>query len=354
MPFKLVNILKETITEAESGIGELTFNKMWYSPDYGDAVYFSDFDENISTVSGSEKILLSDKKTGEDYFFDSGMLKKTRNGKGFFIPMREIRQMYPQLADKLLGKEEKQKNENLSVISLKQKSSGVPQLILDVLKQLYPNNWGKISDPNCETLEGVIDIFPAIEGERWSILNFFDTNPGVIRILLDKYQDENENQTLEGFKQWLRDSKEELFGEDSPILQDLIKRNKQSFESGWKLESDVIDIIKRDNSTLKDEDIIQYCLGSIKDRVGSIDASIKGKGYQIKPAAKMERMPDGSIKVQTHGMRDWYKNKLKDGLDYILYSNGKHVVVFPNKNYWVSKDGKTAIHREKMVPNSFV
>ena len=354
MGFKLVNILKETITEAESSIGELTFNKMWYSPEYGDAVYFSDFDESLSTVSNSEKLLLVDKKTGDDYFFEPGMLNKTRNGKGLFLKIRELQKIYPQLADKLLGKEEKQKNENLSVISLKQKSSGVPQLILDVLKQLYPNNWGKISDPNCETLEGVIDIFPAIEGERWSILNFFDTNPGVIRILLDKYQDENENQTLERFKQWLRDSKEELFGEDSPILQDLIKRNKQSFESGWKLESDVIDIIRRDNSTLKDEDIIQYCLGSIKDRVGSIDASIKGKGYQIKPAGKMERMPDGSIKVHTHGMRDWYKNKLKDGLDYILYSNGKHVIVFPNKNYWVSKDGKTAIHREKMVPNSFV
>lgn len=354
MGFKLVNILKETITEAESGIGELTFNKMWYSPQYGDAVYFSDFDENLSTVSNSEKILLGDKKTGESYFFEGGMLNQTRNGKGLYVPMRELQKLYPQLADKLLGKEEKQKNENLSVINLKKKSSGVPQQILDVLKELYPNNWGKISDPNCETLEGVIDIFPAIEGERWSILNFFDTNPGVIRILLDKYQDENEVQTLEGFKQWLRDTKEELFGEKSQLLQQLIKRNKQSFERGWKLESDVIDIIKRENPSLKDEDIIQYCLGSIKDRVSSTDLSINGKGYQVKPSSKLERMKDGSIKVHTYGMRDWYKNKVRDGLDYIIYSNGKNIVVFPNRNYSVSKDGKTAIHKEKMVPNPFV
>jgi len=337
-----------------SDVGELEYGKIWYSEQYGNSIYFSDLNKSLGSVANASKIKLTNKKTGEEYIFDSEDLRKSKNGKTLFIPMRELKQLYPSLLNKLLDKQEKQKNENLTVNTLKTKASGIPQLILDILKELYPNNWGKISEPNCETLEGVIDIFPAIEGERWSILNFFDTNPGVIRILVDEYQDKNEVQTLEGFKQWLNDTKEELFGEKSQILQDLIKRNRQSFERGWKLESDVIDIIKRQNPSLNDEDIIQYCLGSIKDRVDSIDVSINGKGYQIKPASKMERMKDGSIRVRTHGMRNWYKNKVREGLDYILYSNGNNVAVFPNRNYIASKDGTTVIHKENIVSNSFV
>ena len=165
--------------------------------------------------------------------------------------------------------------------------------------------------------------------------------------------DVSDTQTQEGFKQWITDNKEDLFGEKSPFLQDLIKINKQSFENGWKLESDVIDIIKRDNPSLKDGDIIQYCLGSIKDRVNSTDVSINGKGYQIKPSHKTERLKDGGIKVYTHNMRDWYKNKVREGLNYIIYSNGKNILVFPNEKYWVSKDGKTAIHYMKPLKNTF-
>jgi len=210
---------------------------------------------------------------------------------------------------------------------------------------------GKISEPDCQTLEGVIDIFPAMEGERWSILNFFDTNPGVIRILVEKYQDENDEVTLEGFKEYLKENKEEIFGKDSPLLQSLVKRNLQSFERGWKTEAEVIDIVKRENPTLTDEDISQYCLGSIEDRVSGVDFKVKGKGYQTKPASKMERLKNGGVRVQTYGMRDWYQRKKE--IDYILYSNGKNIAVFPNKNYKVSNDGKTVTHFENIAKGTF-
>tara|TARA_R110000772_G_scaffold265010_1_gene386048 strand:- start:70 stop:1221 length:1152 start_codon:yes stop_codon:yes gene_type:complete len=240
---------------------------------------------------------------------------------------------------------------DLSVNLLKTKKSGIPQHILDTLKDVYPNNWGRISEPGCETLDGVIDVFPAIEGERWSILNFFDTNPGVIKILVDKYKDENETNTLDGFKQWLTDNKYELFGKDSELLASLVKRNRRSFESGWETESKVINRIKELSPSLKDEDIIQYCLGSIRDRIDSIDVSIKGKGYQIKPLSKIEPLDDGSFSVTTYGMKDWYKNKVSSGLNYILYSNGKDIVVFHNKNYKVdySSGGKKVIHYDKPI-----
>lgn len=352
MQFKLVNILKKTITEMYGDLGELTFNKMWYSPEYGNSVYFSDFDDDIGSLSLSTKIRLVDNKTDDEYYFEPGMLKPTKNRKGLMINIGQFRRLYPKQAEMLMRKEDIKSSENLDVNTLKKKESGVPDTILLALKETYPNNWGKISEPDCETLDGVLDIFPAIPGERWSILNFFDTNPGVIKLLVNRYMDENDSQTQEGFKQWILDNKEELFGENSSFLQDLVKRNLQSFERGWKLESEVIDIIKRENPSLTDEDFIKNCLGSIKDRVKGVDFKVNGKGYQVKPAYKMERGEKGEIKVSTYGMRDWYK--MKPDIDYIIYSNGKNIAVFPNKKYWVSKDGNTAIHYEKMVPNPFV
>jgi hypothetical protein len=353
---KLVNILKETVVEmypheGSMDIGTIEFGRanVWSKFDRPINVYFNDLSVSPNEVSNASKIVLTDKKSGEDYLFDADDLK-IKNDK-MWVSVNDLRQLYPRFLETLLVKSDKRKSENLSVNTLKTKASGIPQLILDVLKEVYPNNWGKIDEPGCQTLEGVIDIFPAMEGERWSILNFFDTNPGVIRILVEKYQDENDEVTLEGFKDYLRENKEELFGKESPILQSLVKRNLQSFERGWKTEAEVIDIVKRENPTLTDEDISQYCLGSIEDRVSGVDFKVKGKGYQTKPASKMERLKNGGVRVQTYGMRDWYQRKKE--IDYILYSNGKSIAVFPNKNYKVSNDGKTVTHFENIAKGTF-
>ena len=353
---KLVNILKETVVEmypheGASDVATVEFGRanVWSKFDRPINVYFNELSKSPSEISNSSKIVLTDKKSGDDYIFDADDIR-IQNDK-MWISVRDLRELYPRFLETLLVKDDKVRNENLNVNTLKTKASGIPQLILDVLKEVYPNNWGKISEPDCQTLEGVIDIFPAMEGERWSILNFFDTNPGVIRILVEKYQDENDEVTLEGFKDFLRDNKEELFGKDSPILQSLVKRNLQSFERGWKTEAEVIDIVKRENPTLTDEDISQYCLGSVEDRVSGVDFKVKGKGYQTKPASKMERLKNGGVRVQTYGMRDWYQRKKE--IDYILYSNGKSIAVFPNKNYKVSNDGKTVTHYENIAKGTF-
>ena len=355
MKFKLINVLKETINENYGDLVELTFKKMWYSPKYGDSVYFGDLSDGtsiLSILSSGTKISLVDDETGDEYYFEPGMLKPTKNRKSLMIKIRQFARLYPKQAEMLMSKEETKSNEKLDVNILKTKASGVPETILQALKETYPNNWGKISEPDCETLDGVIDIFPTQPGERWSILNFFDTNPGVIRLLVNRYMDENDSQTQDGFKQWILDNKEDLFGENSSFLQDLVKRNLQSFKNGWKLESEVIDIIKRKYPSLKDEDFVQYCLGSVKDRVSGVDFKVNGKGYQTKPASKIKYDKNGNVKITTYGMRDWYKRKPE--IDYIIYSNGKDIAVFPNKKYWVSDDGKTVIHYDKMVTNSFV
>ena len=133
----------------------------------------------------------------------------------------------------------------------------------------------------------------------------------------------------------LRENKEELFGKESPILQSLVKRNLQSFERGWKTEAEVIDIVKRENPTLTDEDISQYCLGSIEDRVSGVDFKVKGKGYQTKPASKMERLKNGGVRVQTYGMRDWYQRKkdmVRDRKDHNLSTSRGYIIKYKESN----------------------
>lgn len=350
MGIKLLNTLKQTITE-QNNVGELEFGKMWYSPEYGNAIYFGDFNKSLSDIDQFDTIKLIDKNTNDVYFLDPEIYKISGKGTSIFLPINEFARLYPQKAENFLKKEEKiNDNSWMNVNNLKTKKSGVPQTILDALKMVYPNNWGRINDVNCETLDGVIDIFPAIPGERWSILNFFDTNPGVLKILSEKYLLEEENTDLEGFKQWILDKKDELFGEYSLLLQELVKRNMQSFQRGWETESQAINAMKKTYSQLKDDDFIQYCLGSIKDRVSGVDFTVKGKGFQTKPASKMERVP-GGIKVYTYGMRDWYKNK-KD-VDFIIYVKDDKIAIFPNYNYNVSYDGKSVIHYTDLVKNPF-
>ncbi len=235
-------------------------------------------------------------------------------------------------------------DERLNVNFLRKKNSGFPTFILDILKKTYPKNWGKINNEYCKTSDGVIDIFPVKPGERWSILNFFDTNPGVIEILLQEYDLQVDgSKTFEGFKEWITDNSEEIFGKNSDLLKRLIQRNMRSFKSGWDLEDAVVELIKKKDG-LTDEDILRSCIGSEKDRFQSIDFEINGKTYQVKPSEKTQKVEtqDGFYYiVDTYGMKNY---RSKTSLDYIIYSNGSNFIVFPNSNYWVSDDGKQAKH----------
>jgi len=358
MGLKLIQSLGKVLQESLDGSTQtvdFSFYDMRPWSNYGKSrVYFNRLKPKEGKFGSETENINLISQDGKVYSFDIDDFSYDRNRNNGFVDGTIFKQIYPQEMDVLMDiKQTSQSTGKLSVPYLKTKKSKTPETILNTLKEIYPNNWGKIDDGDCQTLDGVIDIYPAIEGERWSILNFFDTNPGVIKIILDEYRKENREESVDDFNSWINENGEKLFGKDSAILQQLIKRNKQSFESGWKLEDNVVDIIKS-KFNITDEDIIRYCLGSIVDRVGSIDARIKGKGFQIKPAGKTERMEDGSIKVSnTHNMRDWYKNKLRNGLDYILYSNGKSVIIFPNSNYTVNKNGSEVIHYTKPVSNPF-
>ena len=356
--FKFLNILKTIITENSSDGDanvEFTFRdiKPWIKYPMN-RIYFN----NLSLKSGrfgsdTENIALIS-NDGEVYKFDIDDFNYNRLKRNAYVEGSVFKQIYPQEMDSLLDLVDQQKptsTGNFDVSYLKKNESGVPKTILDTLKEIYPNNWGRINQPDCETLDGVIDIFPAVPGERWSILNFFDTNPGVIKILIEEYKKENRNESTDDFKSWIKENGEKLFGESSDILKKLIKTNIRSFDSGSKTEDTFMRLVKQ-KFGLEDKDVVRYCLGSIKDRVDSIDFSIKGKTFQVKPADKTFKTDNG-IGVYTFGMKKSYM--YKRNLDYIVYVNNKldSFIIFPNSNYSVDKTGRETIHKSSPVKNPF-
>lgn len=357
MGFKIIDILKTIINEnLSSGDINVEFGfrdiKSWIKYPMN-RIYFN----NVSIKSGrfgsdTENISLIS-NDGDVYKFDIDDFNYNRLKGNAYVESSVFKQIYPREMDTILSDitPASQSTKNLDVISLKKNDSGVPKTILDTLKQVYPNNWGRINQPDCETLDGVIDIFPAVVGERWSILNFFDTNPGVIKILLDEYMKENRNESVDDFKSWIQTNGKKLFGENSDILKKLIKTNIRSFDSGSKTEDTFMRIVKQ-KFGLDDKDVVRYCLGSIKDRVDSIDFSIKGKTFQVKPADKTFKVDNG-IGVYTFGMKNSYK--YKKNLNYIVYVNNKldSFIIFPNSNYSVDKTGRETIHNSSPIKNPF-
>jgi hypothetical protein len=246
-----------------------------------------------------------------------------------------------------------QTDHRLSLDYLKKKDSGFPKYILDVIKKVYPENWGQIKDTLCETLPGFLDIYPVAEGQRWSILNFFDTNHRVIKKLLEEfhYHGKDYEKNYEGFKIWMDENKERLFGPGSRILEDMMRNNFETFKMGWHLEDKVVEIMN-EKEGIDPDDVERYCIGSIRDRIDSIDFSINGVNFQVKPATYTKKVIDPidpSYKfwmVATSGMKNYQRSR---DLDYIVYSNGKDYVIFPNEDYSVTDGGKTVKHFKNPV-----
>ena len=267
MRFKFLNILKTIITENSSdGDLNVEFNfrgiKPWIKYPMN-RVYFNNLLPKSGRFGSDTKNITLISNDGDVYEFDINDFNYNRLDKKAYVEGSVFKQIYPREMDSLLELIDQQKETstgNLDVSSLKKNESGVPKTILNTLKEVYPNNWGRINQPDCETLDGVIDIFPAVEGERWSILNFFDTNPGVIKILLEEYKKEKRKESIDDFKSWIKENGKKLFGESSDILKKLIKTNIRSFDSGSKTEDTFMRLVKQ-KFGLEDKDVVRYCLG---------------------------------------------------------------------------------------------
>ena len=111
---KLVNILKETVVEmypqeGSTDVATIEFGRanVWSKFDRPINVYFNDLSNSPSEIANSSKIVLTDKKTGEDYIFDADDIR-IQNDK-MWVSVNDLRQLYPRFLETLLVKSDKRK-----------------------------------------------------------------------------------------------------------------------------------------------------------------------------------------------------------------------------------------------------
>jgi hypothetical protein len=235
----------------------------------------------------------------------------------------------------------------LSAELLKKSNSKFPQFMLDTLYELYPNNIGKnsfiVGKGICNSEDGLIDIPNTnVPGQTWSILNYFDTNPMVIKKLIEWFMhgvfDNMETPKMvsnEKFKEWIKNNSSSLF-KDGEYLEELVNINLQSYKSGERTENLAIKKLTESPFNINRKNIKQYCSGSKQDRIDGKDIEItttEGVRYaQIKPLTSINVDVDEITKeyeVYTYHM----KNYKKKPIQYIIFVNSKNILIFNNKNY---------------------
>lgn len=233
---------------------------------------------------------------------------------------------------------------------LKKSSSGFPKFMLDTLYKLYPSNIGKNrftdSEGICNSEDGLIDIPNTnIPGQAWSILNYFDTNPMVIKKLIEWYMrgvfnnmEPPEGVSIKSFQQWIYDNAEGLFKEGK-YMEELVEINLKSYDSGTKTENLAIKKLTESPYNIDPKNIKQFCSGSKQDRYDGKDLEItteSGESYaQVKPLSwyKVDENTKEYV-VNSYQMKN-YKSK---PVQYLIFAGPKGLLIFDNKNYRVENN----------------
>jgi len=299
------------------------------------------------------KVKLINVLTNETFEFPLELVNITKSGNVPYITIDEY--------DKIKGELETHEiklDENF----LKKKISGFPKFITNTLLNLYPNNLGKNSFVNsegiCNSEVGLINIEGTnVPNQTWSILNYFDTNPMVIKKLIEWYMhgvfDNShipDEVTISKFEEWITTNGSRLF-KDGDRLKELVALNIKSYTSGTKTENLTIQRLITSPFNIDSSNIKQFCSGSNQDRYDGKDIEIttpNGVKYaQIKPLiwSKVNEETNEYI-VNSYQMKN-YKSK---PLDYIIFTNTKDMLIFNNKNYKV-EDNHFAIFKDPPLTN---
>jgi len=174
--------------------------------------------------------------------------------------------------------------------------------IREQLKSIYLplGKYGKLPNPddNCQTNDGVFDVFPHSEQDKWSILNRFDTNSKVRTKMENIFIEENPDTPMSysALTKWIEDNKYDLLGPDGKYTQSLVDINQETITKGNENEEYAVEILK---NKFPDYKIKRFCTGDIRDTKKGIDIAIeKGKKsyhVQVKPYISIHSYvePDG-------------------------------------------------------------
>ena len=209
-----------------------------------------------------------------------------------------------------------------------------------------------VKDDKCKTNRGVINFRGVKYGvgykliSNWSILNYFNTNSGIIKFLLKEYMNvtgvevsnftQNFKTEQTKFINWVKNNQDYLFGPDSQYLDKMEKINLNSLNSGIQREQVAVTILMKLHN-VGEEGITEYCPGSIEDTRYGRDLKINNEDlyYQIKPLNGVMRETEKGYEIPTHSMK-----KYGNTVDRLMFISQKgNYYIFSNSDYEVSKNG---------------
>jgi hypothetical protein len=258
---------------------------------------------------------------------------------------------------------------NLYPDDLKKLNSGFPEFITKLLFEKFKDNLGLnnyiilnkksnkyiVTSAMCESNIGlIVDVNNPIDplyntnvnGQVWSILNFFDTNPKVIKQLLNWYYDTDPQQvSLDNFKSWIVENQNDLF--DGIKLKVLVNLNFESYNKGTETENYAINHLINKLNVSPDK-IQQFCAGTGRDRKQGVDFITIKNGvestFQVKPLSGI-KTDESSFIISTYKMKNYSKK-----VQYLIFANKQDFYIFENYGYVIS-DGNNVvtINKESLV-----
>jgi len=266
---------------------------------------------------------------------DSSLIKTSDNGKSIFLVGNDFigSEYYKKFSDMMTP----------TTSNLDFSSSDIN----DALKIAFNEYWKPEDREFSEGLRGIHTIGEKTgnEIEDWSIMNYFDTKKEVKSLIDQKWKKDGFGDKIK----WLSN----IFKTDDKFLEKLLEIQWNSIKNGIKTENEaILSIVNYLKGKGIEVDVEYYPPGHKKDRREGIDFTLRPKNknsftIQVKPLKKFEITDNNKIKIQTYGMKDWYKSLPK--LDYIVYSDSPNFFFFRNSNYGVFKDGSTVIHNDAPI-----
>jgi hypothetical protein len=219
-----------------------------------------------------------------------------------------------------------------------------------ILKDLYSSNWdsdrsrgpgGGGGVVNVHTVydllkkKGLEDYDP--EGGDWSILNYFDTNPQVRKLIVGLYEKETGNimdntETMEDFIKWMSRNRNRIF-KNGPILDNLIEKNIESLYQGERNERKAYEYLTKILENIPEWKLKGRSVpGSKSDRDGvdfvmQKENSDKIAKFQAKPLNSLERVGK-FYKIISYNI----KNLDKKPVDYFVFASSNHEDVYVFRN----------------------
>ena len=219
-----------------------------------------------------------------------------------------------------------------------------------ILKDLYSSNWdsdrsrgpgGGGGVVNVHTVydllkkKGLEDYDP--EGGDWSILNYFDTNPQVRKLIVGLYEKETGNimdntETMEDFIKWMSRNRNRIF-KNGPILDNLIEKNIESLYQGERNERKAYEYLTKILENIPEWKLKGRAVpGSKSDRDGvdfvmQKENSDKIAKFQAKPLNSLERVGK-FYKIISYNI----KNLDKKPVDYFVFASSNHEDVYVFRN----------------------